>query len=149
MYNNSVMIITRSGHSGFERAVSVEQGINRWLIDPHLEVALATNDVLALSRDGCILSFMEGLVAAGHMVILQERRKNKHWSDYHFTKASWISYEYFLFGLAWGKAQWWQLRTQLERTIVPTQRLAVLTATGQYYFTHRWENSIALRVPIS
>lgn len=147
MYNS--IIITRSGHPGFERAVLVEQGTSCWLIDPYFEVSLATRGEPALSRNGCIISFMDGLVAANHKVILRERRRRKYRADYVLTpERSVANYHYFLFGLAWGKNQWWPLRTQLERTVVSTQRLAVLTATGQYYATHRWEARITLRVPI-
>lgn len=148
-YSNSVIIVTRQGHSYEERAVHVQQGAKSWWINPRVQIQLLMPNGTPLSRGACILSFMEGLVAAGQIVILRERRTNKHQGDFAFHRASWISYEYFLFGLAWGKAQWEPLRAQLEKTIVPAQRLAVLTATGQYYFTHRFEQSLALRVPIS
>lgn len=149
MDNNFVMIITRTGHPGFERAVLVEHGVNYWRINPQFEVSLATRGEPPLSRDGCVLSFMEGLMAAGHQVLVRERRKNKRWSDYLLRQALFeANYPCFLFGLAWARAQWWPMRAQLERTIVSSQRLAVLTATGMYYFERPGEPSLALRVPI-
>lgn len=143
------MIVTRAGHQAFERAVLVEQGINHWLIDPHFEVQLAVPGVV-LSRESCILSFAEGLVAANHTVIMRERRKNKYWKDYVLTQFYYgTDFAYFLFGLAWGSAQWERVRNQLLTTIVSTQRLAVLTETGKHYFTKRSERPLALRVPIN
>lgn len=147
VYAPHIITVMRFGHPAAEQRVLVKQGVKRWWIDPQSEIARAIVDGSTLSRDGCVLSFMEGLIAGGHTVILQERRRNKGWGDYPFHRSTWISYEYFLFGLAWGNACWDQLRAQLERTILPAQRLAVLVATGQYYDTYRWEHKLALRLP--
>ncbi|MBI5793750.1 hypothetical protein HZA87_01515 [Candidatus Uhrbacteria bacterium] len=149
VYAPSVIVLTRIGHPAQELRVLVKQGTARWWIDPQQEVAGAIMNNLLPARAGCILSFAEGLVAAGQTVIMQERRRGKHWSDYSFQKSSFIDFAYFLFGLAWGKAQWEQVRERLQTTVVPSQRLAVLAETGKYYDTHRWERPIALRVPVT
>lgn len=145
---NRVLTVVRASHPHTERWVRVLEREKEWRVDPHLEVALATASLGRLSRDGCIQSFMQGLVAANYDVVVHERRYGKHWVEYTFRSYGVTHGAYFLFGLAWARGEWGKLRAQLAQTIMPEQRLMVLIQTGQHYSRHCWVHDLCLRVPI-
>ena len=141
------IIVERTGSPTYERDIFLRQGTHRWRLDPQAEIQAAIAGTL-ISRNDCVVNFVEGLVAAGHVVLVRDRRFYKYQREDLHWKCSWINSPYFLLGFAWGKGQWDQLRAALVSSIVPQARLRVLEATCQHLIENRWDPRISLRVPL-
>lgn len=131
-----MLVIHRSSYASrrYENAVQItdHRGYS-WRVDPGNESYRATGGIV-LNRQGCIVSFADGLVSAGHEVLIStpgrfstpmiERHRNSHPTILVF----------FIIGLAWGRGQWDEMRTSLCRSVSDRMlRFRIMEHTGSHY----------------
>lgn len=138
-----MFIIRRQGWLAYERAVAVyacqRNPTPHWL-NPVTEVEKATG--FRLSRGNCVVSFADGLVVAGHEVLIEYRSTfdrqgmtQRADATVRHTLRSLTTDAYFLLGFAWGKKAWPALVESLQKYVVPAKRLDVFLHTARYYCT--------------
>ena len=133
MSGNDIHII-RAGNLNCERAVRVLQG-NRSLgfVNPTTLVRMATGEYI--NRRSCIVSFADGLTAAGHDVFMHYMTLSGQYVPVRYMRGdSQVVCVYFLCGLAWVKGEWYSLAQNLVLYVRPEMRLRVLESTAQRYF---------------
>lgn len=97
-------------------------------------------------RHSCILSFCDGLAAAGKEVIINsqfvglepERRvhfnRAKVRSGENASNPCWTVPAYYLLGIAWAKGQWPKLKAQLQQIPFPRLRQQIWKKTAMQWF---------------
>lgn len=142
------IIIHRVGHPAAEQGVRVTQGLDKvFWINPKTEVERALGE-MNLPREGKVVAFAQGLVAAGHQVFMLDRRQCEKLPPYLFkAEPTCINVFYYLYGRAWGSGQWNRMIQQLHTFIVQSQWYSVYSTTAHYSFTHPWEQEIRLQLP--
>ncbi len=143
-----MLIIRREGDPRAERAVRVTQSENGrfWWVNPRSQIVRATG--CNVTRMGCIVSFAAGLKAAGHRVMIDDRRDGRHPHKYEFVFATHSNIMlYWLVGFAWGQRNWEELVRALQRDVKMEKWYAVLEATASFYMTHPYQ-SLRLIVPL-
>ena len=132
------IILVRKGWENRERFVMLVSAIGKvsW-VDPQREVSQAIG--LELGRFSCILSFADGLVAAGKEVIISENFRgqvsrrvlhaNRLRQEVERTKVKPI---YFYLGMAWATNQWLPLKYMLQRIEQPHRRLEIFGETAEH-----------------
>ncbi|MFA6215310.1 MAG: hypothetical protein WC768_01950 [Patescibacteria group bacterium] len=115
-----------------ERAVLVKRWPGRW---GWVNQERLVRDVLgfSLGRYACVVSFADGLAAAGYQVFIRERWSKNECIYPYVWLGHGIVLPYYLLGLAWAKDQWEVVAQQLRTFIVLNRRLEVLETTGRYY----------------
>lgn len=143
------LIIYRVGHPAAEQGVRITQGIDKaFWINPKAEVERALGE-RNLRREGKIIAFAQGLVAAGHRVFILDRRHpyEKRLLYQFQAEPTCINVLYYLYGRAWGSGQWNSLILQLQTFIVQAEWYSVYSTTAHYSFNHPWEQEIRLQLP--
>ena len=126
-----MITIHREGMCNMERAVRITGNKGHsYYINPVSEVFHATG--ASLGRTGCIISFAEGLVAAGHKVWMDRRFLDRPISSGPFISEYPPIAAFFLVGLAWGKETWPSLKASLK-IIDPAFRFRVFEYTAFHY----------------
>lgn len=131
------IVITRARNLNFERWVRVSQG-GRFLgtVDPQELIRQATGH--RISREACIVSFADGISAAGLDVYIEYAYGKKGYKPVRYVRGRTclhpIVLVYFLCGLAWAKNEWLFLAQALRRHVRYESRIAVLESTAQRYF---------------
>jgi len=130
------IVITRARNLNFERWVRVCQG-DRFLgtVDPQELVRRATGR--HVSREGCIVSFADGLCSAGIDVYMCYAYGKKGYKPVRYVRGRTclhpIVLVYFLCGLAWAKNEWPSLVQALKTHVIYESRMAVLESTARMY----------------
>jgi hypothetical protein len=114
------IMITRYGKPAYEREVAVrtfrgKKLVNIQFIDPQREIWMATS--LSLSRHKCVVSFVQGIRAAGCPVSVNDQRKGRERPSVHVTQnldQALLDPNYYLFGLLWGWGYWDIVKRVLE-----------------------------------
>jgi hypothetical protein len=86
-------------------------------------------------RFSAILSFADGLVAAGHEVYMLYTGNSAYPSGFHQLRRETIGI-YFLVGYAWGRNEWDKLLSEMA-LIVPSERFIVFTKVVNRVLEHR------------
>ncbi|MFA6446953.1 MAG: hypothetical protein WCW31_01705 [Patescibacteria group bacterium] len=145
------LIIHRTGWAGAERSVRItdERGYS-WRVDPQAEIYFATG--VRVSRESCIISFAEGLMAAGFTVFVDTQfiGKMRSHEKYPVAHSYPFVYVYYLVGLAWALNHWDKMKNALLSSVTKQCQLHVLEATGKYYMEnpHRAFDSLSLVIPV-
>jgi len=139
-------IICREGNPHAERAVKVvrHRDGKSWWVNPEALVFRATT--VSLRRDYCILSFAQGLKAAGHSVVMKDQRDGHVAEAHNYTQTGPISLIFWLVGFAWGRKQWIDLVHAMQRCVLPDQYLVALERTADYYYSSRRRRCEELRI---
>jgi hypothetical protein len=133
------IVITRARNLDWERWVRVSQG-DRFLgtVDPQELVRWATGR--HVSREGCIVSFADGLCSAGFDVYMLYAYGKKGYKPVRYVRGRTcphpIALVYFLCGLAWAKNEWFSLAQALRTHVRYESRMAVLESTARVYFNN-------------
>jgi len=139
-------IVERRGHPGFERTICIREGWfsnNHQLqvkhgpvigfINPQAEVWRATG--VSIDRQNCMISFMNGLKAAGYRVYVDEAFIDRKFRFYEHVDNMVTVPEYHFIGLAWAKKCWPSLKQDILQC--PFQvRFDVLQQSAHYFNQH-------------
>jgi len=130
--------ITRARDLNFERWVHLRQG-NRELgtVDPQELILRATGQ--RIRRESCILSFADGMSAAGFDVFMLYAYGKTGYTPVPYIRRACprpIVLVYFLCGLAWAKNEWPSLVQALRTHVRYESRMAVLESTARVYFNN-------------
>ena len=133
---NSV-VICREGNLRNEKLVFVRQGRSNWCVDPQDMLFRATGRVFY--RQGCIVSFADGVKGAGLTVYIH--RWGKH--TFHYNKYP-TKLLYNLIGRAWALNQWDALVKALQENVRRERAVDVLEQTAEYYIDHPYKRELKL-----
>jgi hypothetical protein len=104
---------------------------NKYYIDP--QEMFASSLGIWLSRWGCMVSFMDGVSAAGFWVEVMNL-KDGQWLAKKYERYNNINYAYFFLGLAWALNRWDEVVAQLKN-VRHECLMEVIVETAKMYFS--------------
>jgi hypothetical protein len=116
--------LTRAGSKGGERWITLSEGTTVQRVDPQEEVLAACDTFY--HRQRCIVSFADGLVAAGNHVVVRDCRWPRSNVDgyvgTHYAVHSQAIPIYHFLGLTWGLGRWNEVKAVLARVPLVRRR---------------------------
>ncbi len=115
-------ILTRGGSKAGERWITLFDGLTTVQVDPQQEVLAACGTFYVRTR--CIVSFADGLVAAGNHVVVRDvrwPRQTNYFGPHTVIRGQAIPIYHFL-GFTWGTGRWNEVKAVLARVPLTRRR---------------------------
>lgn len=146
--NQDQYFIIREGKAYLEHAVRVGRfgGRSTWWINPAELVRQATG--LHLGREGCVVSFADGIQSTGALVHMNDRRNGRR-TVYLHRNAYPSVLVYWLAGRLWTQGEWNRFTQALNTHQIPMgeTRKQIMEATATYGQRHLWDRTLRIILP--
>ncbi len=143
-----MLIIHREGAARQEGSVRITDGLGHtWFINPAAELRYMTG--IRFTRQSSITSFANGLMAAGHEVLMDYRFAGEQARIVRLERRRMAVEVFWFMGLAFGCDCWTDLQKALATYVVPNMRLTVFEHTAKHYFAaprFTWDR-VELHIP--